>query len=193
MIDGNKIYEWMLAFFSPLNRAKIRISAEEISHVIFGYIAGQAITSILVMIYAYIVLGMLKVPAALPLSIVAGVFDILPILGFFLSTVPACLLALSVSSRTALIVLGLYLLYHVLENYLIVPKVYGKSLRLSTLTVLLGLLAGGLLAGIPGALAALPLVASYSVIERIWLKPFLGKGVSEKHELQKDMEFGEKL
>jgi len=67
-----------------------------------------------------------------------------------------------------------------------------KSLRLSTLTVLLGLLAGTLLAGIPGALAALPIIASYEAIERIWLKPFLRDGVSEKHELQKDQEFGEK-
>lgn len=79
-----------------------------------------------------------------------------------------------------------------LETYFIVPKVYGKSLRLSTLTVLLGLLVGSLLAGLPGARAALPLVASYAVIERIWLKHYLGEGVADKHEMQKDKEFGEK-
>ena len=72
-----------------------------------------------------------------------------------------------------------------------VPRVYGKSLRMSTLTVLLGLLAGALLAGIPGALAALPVIASYAAVERIWLKPYLRDGVSEKHELQKDEAFGE--
>jgi predicted PurR-regulated permease PerM len=71
------------------------------------------------------------------------------------------------------IVLGLYLLFHADRNYLIVPMIYGKNLRVSTLTVLLGLLAGALLAGIPGALAALPIIASYAAIERIWLKPFL--------------------
>ena len=89
-------------------------------------------------------------------------------------------------------VLILYLVFHVIENYFIVPKVYGKNLRLSTLTVLLGLLAGVLVAGIPGSLAALPVIASYAAIERIWLKPFLRDGVSEKHELQKDKVFGEK-
>lgn len=86
----------------------------------------------------------------------------------------------------------LYLLFHLIEIYYVVPKVYGKHLRVSTLTVLLGLLAGALLAGIPGALAALPVIASYAAIERIWLKPFLRDGVSEKHELQKDQSFGEK-
>ena len=96
------------------------------------------------------------------------------------------------SPRTALIVVGLYVLFHALETYYIVPMVYGKHLRVSTLTVLLGLLAGMLLAGIPGALAALPILASYAAIERIWLKPFLRDGVSEKHELQKDQAFGDK-
>ena len=192
LIDGDALFKWILAFFPVELRMKLRNTASEIAPVIFGYVAGQVITSVLVLIYSFIVLTVLKVPAALPLAIIAGLFDILPIIGFFLSTIPACLLALSVSSRTAMLVLGLYVFYHFLENYLIVPKVYGKRLRLSTLTVLLVLLAGGMLAGIPGAIAALPIIASYSVIESIWLKPFLGYGVTEKHEQQKDEEFGEK-
>jgi len=192
LIDGGKTYEWLLAFFSPLHRRKLRITGQEISKVIFGYVSGQVVTSVLVMIFTYIVLSVLQVPGALTLAILAGILDILPILGFIISTVPAFLLALSVSPRVALLVLTLYLVFHVIENYFIVPKVYGKNLRLSTLTVLMGLLAGVLLAGIPGSLAALPVIASYAAIERIWLKPFLRDGVSEKHELQKDEAFGEK-
>jgi len=192
LIDGSKTYEWLLAFFSPLKRAKLRLTAEELSSVIFGYVAGQAITSLLVMIYTFTVLYILNVPGALMLAILAGVFDILPILGVFISTAPAFLLALSVSPETAFIVLGLYLMFHAIESYYIVPKVYGKNLRVSTLTVLLGLLSGALLAGIPGAIAALPVIASYAAVERIWLKPFLRNGVAEKHEFQKAKEFGEK-
>ena len=192
LIDGDKTYEWLLAFFSPLHRSKLRLTSREISKVIFGYVSGQFITSALVMIFTYIVLTLLHVPGALTLAILAGVLDILPILGFIISTVPAILLALSVSPKTAAIVLILYLLFHLFENYFIVPKVYGKNLRLSTLTVLLGLLAGVLLAGIPGSLAALPIIASYAAIERIWLKQFLRDGVSEKHTSQMDEAFGEK-
>ena len=192
VIDGSKTYEWLLAFFSPLKRAKFRLTAEEISQVISSYVLGQVITSALVAIYAFVVLSVLHVPGALLLAILAGLLDVLPILGIIIATAPAFLLALSVSPKTALIVVGLYLLFHALEIYYIVPKVYGKHLRVSTLTVLLGLLAGTLLAGIAGALAVLPVIASYAAIERIWLKPFLRDGVSEKHELQKDQEFGEK-
>ena len=192
VIDGSKTYEWLLAFFSPLKRAKLRLTSGEISKVIFGYVTGQFITSALVMVYAFVVLAVLNVPGALMLALLAGLLDVLPIVGFIMATVPAFLLALSVSPRTAMIVVGLYLLFHAIETYYIVPKVYGKHLRVSTLTVLLGLLAGVLLAGIPGALAALPVLASYAAIERIWLKPFLRDGVSEKHELQKDEAFGDK-
>lgn len=192
VIDGSKTYEWLLAFFSPLKRAKLRLTSGEISEVIFGYVTGQFITSALVTVYAFAVLALLQVPGALMLALLAGLLDVLPILGFIMATVPAFLLALSVSPRTSFLVLGLYLLFHAVETYYIVPKVYGKHLRVSTLTVLLGLLAGVLLAGIPGALAALPILASYAAIERIWLKPFLRDGVSEKHELQKDQAFGDK-
>ena len=192
LIDGRKIYEWLLAFFSPLHRSKIRSTSKEISTVILAYVSGQVITSVLVAVLSYVVLSLLHVPAALMLAILAGVLDVLPVLGFVIATVPAILLSLTVSPQTALIVLGLYLLLQALENYVIVPRVYGKSLRVSTLTVLLGLLAGTLLAGIPGALAALPVIASYAAIERIWLKPFLRDGVSEKHELQNEEAFGDK-
>ncbi len=193
IIDGQRTFEWVLAFYPPLARSKLRSTGAEMSSVMFGYVSGQVITSVLVMIYSFIVLSMLKVPAALMLAILAGMFDVLPILGFLFYTVPACVLALSVSNRAALLVGVCYTIYHVVESYYICPKVYGKRLRLSTLTVLLGLMAGGILAGVPGALVALPLVASYSVIERIWLKPFLFRGVAEKHELQKDEVFGEKV
>ncbi len=192
LIDGNNTYKWALVFFAPATRRKIHNTSEEVAQVIFGYVAGQALTSGLVVIYTFTVLVLLKVPVALPLAILAGIFDILPILGFFLSTAPACLLALSVSSKTAWLVLVCYVVYHLFENYLIVPKVYGKSLRLSTLTVLLGIMIGGILGGVLGALAVLPVIASYAVVERIWLQPYLGRGVSEKHEIQKDIEFGEK-
>ena len=192
VIDGSKTYEWLLAFFSPLKRAKLRLTSAEISKVIFGYVSGQFITSALVTVYAFAVLALLQVPGALILAILAGLLDVLPILGFIMAIVPAFLLALSVSPKTSVIVVGLYLLFHALETYYIVPMVYGRHLRVSTLTVLLGLLAGMLLAGIAGALAALPLLASYAAIERIWLKPYLRDGVSEKHELQKDLAFGDK-
>lgn len=191
LVDGAGVYAWALAFFSPVHRKKLQETAEEVSKVIFGYVTGQVLTSVLVAVYSFAVLSWLHVPAALLLALIAGLLDVIPVLGIILSTLPAMLLALTVSPKTAFIVLGLYVFFHLLESYLIIPKVYGKSMRVSMLTVMLGLLAGSIVAGIPGALASLPIVASYSAIESIWLKPFLRDGVAEKHEKQKDEEFGE--
>lgn len=181
LVDGKRAYEWLLAFFQPETRSKLEKTASEVSEVISAYLAGQLITSLLVGIYAFALLSFLKVPGALMLAMLAAIFDILPIVGFFLSTVPAVLLALTVSSTAGLAVFGGYLFYHALENYYIVPKIYGDKLRLSTLVVLLSLLAGGMVAGIAGAILILPIVASYPIIERIWLRRYLGSEVVEKH------------
>lgn len=180
--DGKRTYAWIRAFFSPSHRKKLDETAEESAQIVVAYVVGQFITSVLCGVFVFVVLRALKVPAALVLAVVAAVFDILPMVGFFLFTIPAVLFALTVSSKAALTVLGLYALYHLAENYVIAPKVYGRRLRLSDLVVLVSVLAGALLAGIPGAILALPLVAVYPAVERIWLSAVVGREVVEKHD-----------
>jgi predicted PurR-regulated permease PerM len=119
---------------------------------------------------------------ALLLGVVAAVFDILPIIGFFLAVLPAMAIGLTVSPSTALLVFVLYGAYHLFENYFIVPKVYGNKLELSTLAVLLAIMAAGILAGIPGAIAVLPFVAAYPAIERLFLSEKLAPDTVSKHE-----------
>lgn len=181
LADGPRVYRWGLAFFSPANRAKIEETGNDISKIVFAYVAGQFITSALVFFITLIVMTWLGVPAAMTLAVLAGIMDVLPVLGFFLSAGPALLLGLTVSPQTGLIVLGYFVFYHLIENYFIIPQVYGNRLRLSTLSVLLSLLVAGLLAGILGAIAVLPIVASFHVIERIWLAPLLGASTVDKH------------
>ena len=91
------------------------------------------------------------------------------------------LLALTVSPTTAAIVLAGYVGYHVVESYFLVPRIYGQSLRLSTLAVLLALLVGTTLQGLIGAVLVLPLVAAYPIIERIWLASYLAPEVVKDH------------
>ena len=86
------------------------------------------------------------------------------------------------STSTALIVLMAYVAYHAFENYFLVPLVYGKRLRLSSLAVLVSLLVGGLLYGIMGAIAILPIIASYPIIEKYWLEDYLGRTVVDDHK-----------
>lgn len=180
--DGERTYNWIRAFFSAENARKIDETAKETSDIIVAYVFGQALTSLLCAVFVFAVLQILKVPGAVVLAVLAAVFDILPMLGFFLFTIPAVLFALTVSSQAALVVLITYFAYHQLEAYFLVPKIYGNRLRLSDLVVLISVLAGAYLAGIPGAILSLPIVAAYPAVERIWLVNYVGRGVVAKHK-----------
>lgn len=182
MIDGPRLLKWLIVFFERHHRPKIREALSEMSDLIVAYIAGQFITSALAGIYVFFMLTALHVPMALLLGVVAAVFDILPIIGFFLAVLPAMAIGLTVSPTTALLVFVLYGAYHLFENYFIVPKVYGNKLELSTLAVLLAIMAAGMLAGVPGAIAILPFVAAYPAIERLFLAEKLAPDTVIKHE-----------
>ena len=182
MIDGPGVMAWFGAFFDGATQMKITQTGDEVSKIIYSYVAGQFITSFASFIYVWVILSWLKVPSALLLATLAAIFDVLPVLGFFLAVIPAMLFALSVSSSTALIVLVAYIIYHGIENYFIVPAVYGRRLQVSSFSVVVALIAAGLLAGIEGAIAALPVVASYPIIERIWLRRFVGHETVSEHQ-----------
>ncbi len=186
--DGERVYEWLLAFLPEKHRRKMGEASEEIASVVGHYMIGQFITSVLCAVYAFFVLSLLHVPNALLLAALAGIFDVLPLVGFFLFAIPAVAMALTVSSASAGLVGLLYIAYHFVENYFIVPKVYGNRLRLSTLTVLISCLAAGMVAGVVGVIIILPIVASYPIVERLWLRPYLECDTLEKHEKIDDKE-----
>ncbi|MEO7318089.1 MAG: AI-2E family transporter [Chthoniobacteraceae bacterium] len=182
LADGERVFRWLIAFLPEVHRRKVDAASPEIVSVVSSYMLGQLITSLLCGFYVFVVLTVLKVPNAALLAVIAGVFDILPLIGFFLAITPALIIAASVSPATAGLVLALYLAYHLVENYFIVPKIYGDRLRLSTLTVLVSCMAAALVAGVIGAIAILPIVASYPIIERIWLKRHLEPDTVARHE-----------
>ncbi|MDQ6809864.1 MAG: AI-2E family transporter [Verrucomicrobiota bacterium] len=182
LADGKRVSEWLLALLPRVQRKKAAEAAKEITSVVSHYVAGQLVTSALCGAYAFVVLAVLHVPNALALAVLAAVLDVLPLIGFFLFTIPAIAVASSVSGTTALIVAALYIAYKFAEDYFIVPLVYGNALKLSTLTVLLACLAAGAIGGVVGIIVILPVVASYPVIERVWLRPYLQGDTVPRHE-----------
>lgn len=181
VLDGRRLYAWMLAYVPRRHREKMARTVPEVSEVVFGYVRGQVITSLLFAVFTATLLSVLKVPAAMPLALLAAICDIIPVVGIVVAIAPAVLLALTVSPSAAAIVACSYTAYHLLEAYVIVPRIYGRSMRISTLGVLLALIIGGSLQGIVGAVIVLPLVAAYPIIERIWLKGYLAPEVIADH------------
>jgi predicted PurR-regulated permease PerM len=168
LADGERIYDWTVRYLPAEQRIRVRLALPEISRVVSGYLLGQFLTSLLFGVFAYVVLSILGVPQPLLLAIVAAVADAIPVVGVVIATVPAVLLALTVSPLVAGLVLALYLAYQQVENYLIVPRVYRGTLELHPFAVLLAVLVGAQLLGVLGVLLALPIAAAVPVIERIW-------------------------
>lgn len=169
VVDGPRTIQWLVVFFPQAERGKIHLALQEAGELVSAYVVGQAITSGLCAAFVWLVLTILHVPMALLLGVLAGVFDVLPIIGFFLSVLPAVAVGLTVSVKTAVLVFAFHVAYNLVENYFIVPKVYGDKLKLSNLAVLLAITVAALLAGVTGAIVVLPLVAAYPVFERLWL------------------------
>lgn len=181
LLDGKRLYAWLIAYVPRKHRDKMAVTADEVSVVVQAYVRGQVITSALFTAYVAVILTAFKVPAALPLALLAGCFDVIPVVGIVLATAPAAILAFTVSPTVGVVVTALYAVYHTVEAYYIVPRVYGSRLRLSTLAVLLALMVGTALQGLIGAILILPLVAAYPIIERIWLSRYLSPEVIKDH------------
>jgi predicted PurR-regulated permease PerM len=165
-----RFLNWLTRDLSPHNRAKIRRTLPAVTEVVSGYVLGQGLISLCFAVFAFVVLTILGVPSATLLALVAFVADAIPLIGIIIATVPATILGLTQGPVVGLIVLATFLLYQQFENYVLAPRVFGRTLRLSPLAILIAVLIGGQLLGILGVLLSLPIAASIPVIERIWLE-----------------------
>jgi predicted PurR-regulated permease PerM len=168
LLDGERVYSIISRYLNPVQQIKFRRAMPEIVSVISGYVIGQLITSLLFGIFAFVTLTALGVPQPLLLALLAAFMDAIPLVGVPIATVPAVLAGLTISVPTAIAVLVLYTIYQQIENYLLVPRIYGRTLNVSPLTVLIGVLVGGELLGIMGVLLALPLTAAIPIFARLW-------------------------
>lgn len=182
LLEGRVAFEWLVSFAPPRQRDRLVRTAEESRPVVLAYVRGNVITSVCCAVYVLIALLILRVPGVALLTLIAFVFDFVPVVGSIVQIVPAAALALTISPTRALLVIAAYALYHFIENYLIAPRVYGKQLRLSKLAVLLAFTVGAMLQGVAGAVLALPIAAAWPIVERIWLREKLPADTIAIHE-----------
>lgn len=128
-----------------------------------AWLLGQLILSTIIFGVTFISLTILKVDFALALALIAGLLEIIPVLGPFIAAVPAVFFAFLQNPPLAIAVIILYVVIQQLENHIVVPVVMSRSVGLNPVMVILGILVGGSLAGIVGALIAVPLLAGAAV------------------------------
>ena len=133
------------------------------------WLLGQVIVSLGIFIFTYIGLLLLHVQYALVLALIAGLFEIVPYIGPFLSAVPAIFIAFIQRPSLIIPVIILYLLVHEVEGYVLVPKIMQKTVGVSPLVVMIALLVGFQLAGVLGLLISVPIAAAITVtVNEFW-------------------------
>ena len=134
-----------------------------ISRVVGGYLRGQLITSMAIGVFMFVLLRILGVANPLAFAVLAAFADVVPLIGAFIATVPPVAAALQESATKAVIVLVALILYQQFEDRFLVPRVYGRTLNLPPIIVLIAVLAGAELLGVTGVLLSLPLAAAARV------------------------------
>ena len=160
MIDRDRLRGALFSVVPRAHHIKLSRIMLNLETIVGGYVRGQVITCAMMAIVLFILLTACGVPNAVAIAAFGGIADVLPFIGIFLTMIPAVLAALTVSSVAATVTFVLLLCYEEFESRVLIPIVYGRSLRLPSSIVLFALIVGGTLYGIGGALLALPVAAT---------------------------------
>ena len=164
MIDRDRLRGGLFAVVPRSHHIRLSRIVMNLETIVGSYIRGQMLTSLLMSVFTFVLLTACGVENALALAVFAGLADVLPYIGPVLSVGPAVLAALPRGPGVAIVVLVLMVAYEEFESRVLIPRIYGRALRLPSSVVLFALLAGGTLMGILGALLALPVAATVMML-----------------------------
>ncbi|MDQ3810648.1 MAG: AI-2E family transporter, partial [Chloroflexota bacterium] len=136
----------------------------EVEEKLGGWVRGQLLLMLAIGVMSGAGYWALGLPNPLILAVLAALFEIVPLIGPILSSAPAVLVALSIDPVKALLVVGYALIIQQIENNVLVPRVMGRTVGISPLVVLVGILVGAALYGIPGAFLAVPVAGALQVV-----------------------------
>jgi predicted PurR-regulated permease PerM len=168
LIDEQAMKKALVSIFPITHREKLTEVVKKVANQVGNWFRGHLTLATIVAFVYLIGLTIIGVPYAAMLAVLAGVLDFIPVIGPIIAGTVAAFIALSESPIKALIVIILYIAVQQLENTVLVPKIMQKALGLSPVIILAALLIGAKLMGIIGAVLAVPISASISVIIQEW-------------------------
>ena len=172
--DGRSIWLWVVGLFPVVSRAYLDEAARRSWRTLISYVRATVAVALVDAVGIGIGLAVLGVPLVIPLAALVFLGAFIPILGSFLAGSVAVLVALvSNGPITALIALGVVIVVMQVEGHILQPLLLGRAVRIHPLAIVLSIAAGLLIAGIFGALIAVPTVACMNVA---------GTYLSRRHE-----------
>ncbi len=164
---------WMERFYGLLperSQPRWRKVGYDIYRTVGGYVTGNLLISLIAGGLTTIVLLIMGVPYAVALGLIVAILDLIPLAGATIAAILIGIVAFLHSIPAGIVVVAFFIVYQQIENHLLQPVIYGRTVQLSPLAVLISILIGAELAGILGALAAIPVAGSIQVVLVDWLR-----------------------
>jgi predicted PurR-regulated permease PerM len=167
LLEGGELFRLMLARAPPERAERIRHVSGDIYRAVAGYVAGNLLISVIAGTVTYVTLKILGVPFAVPLAVLMAFLDLIPLVGATLGAIVIGIVTAFHNFPTALIVwVVVSIVYQQVENNVIQPVVYRKTVDVRPLIVIVAILIGSSLLGVLGALIAIPVAAAVQIVVR---------------------------
>jgi predicted PurR-regulated permease PerM len=176
ILDGQRTFYWILSFFPEPQRGKLRMTMLKAERKIRHWLVGQGALMAILGVSASIAFRLMHVKYSLLLGVLAGLLNIVPFAGPVMSFFVSSTVAVMDSWAKLFGVIGFYFLYQQIENAILIPRIMKYSVDLPALSVMISLIIGGSIAGVLGALIAVPTAGIIGVVLEEYLVRFRGHG-----------------
>jgi predicted PurR-regulated permease PerM len=170
LLEGPRWVDRFFGLLRPESAKRWRRVGHEIYRTVGGYVTGNLLISLIAGTLTTIVLRIMGVPYAVALGLIVAILDLIPLAGATLAALLVGTVAFLHSVVAGIVVVAFFVVYQQVENHILQPVVYGRTVQLSPLAVLISVLIGAELAGVLGALAAIPVAGTLQVILLDWLR-----------------------
>jgi predicted PurR-regulated permease PerM len=170
LLEGPAWVERAYGLLAPNSQTRWRAIGRDVYRTVGGYVTGNLLISLIAGTATTIVLLATGVPYAVALGLIVAILDLIPLAGATIAAIIVGIVAFLHSIVAGVVVVAFFIVYQQVENHLLQPVVYGRTVQLSPLAVLISVLIGAELAGVLGALAAIPVAGSLQVILREFLR-----------------------
>jgi predicted PurR-regulated permease PerM len=165
LLDGGRIVAWGLDRLAPDRAPRAHEVAGRIYRTVAGYVTGNLAISLIAGLVSFVTLTALGIPFALPLSVLIGFFDLIPLVGATIGAIIVGIVTLFNGFPTSTIVWAVVqIVYQQVESNVIFPVVYRRTVQVNGLVTIIAVLIGASLLGILGALLAIPVAGAIQIV-----------------------------
>jgi predicted PurR-regulated permease PerM len=169
LLDGTRIVNWGIRELGPVRGPRVRRVSDDVYHSVGGYVAGAGLVALLAGLSTWFVLTLLGIEFAVPLALLMALFDLIPLVGATIAGLIITTVCAIESFPEAPIVFFVYLIvYQQVENNIIQPSVYRRTVKLHPLIVIPTILVGAELLGVLGVLLSIPVAGAVQIVVKDW-------------------------